>query len=622
MDTIIWSHILYELSLSVSGEQELDKLVNKATYTFLKKLDCAYASILQYKDDYLDPLCVIPRAALNEPVFNEIINTYYEKMMQGEDKRYIVLKKDLNNYGFSLQNFGLFIMGINNPIEEIFLKELLPIISTLAQNCFFALDIAKKQHAIKTELKKERHLLRVILDTIPDLIFYKDMKGVYKVANKAAESFSSLNPKEIIGFTDWDIHSQAEASKSIMMDRKIIESGHAHRFEEQYKHCGGYQVPFEVIKVPVYDTEGNNMGIVGISRDITERKHYEQQLEYTSAHDQLTGLYNRRYLEEKIERLDTVQQLPISIIMGDLNGLKLANDIFGHQEGDNLIIRTAEIIKESCRQRDLIARWGGDEFVIFLPQTGAKSADGICRRIKEKCNSQKSGYLQVGIALGRATKNKTTDSIWQVLKEANERMFSDKYMHAQNYKKAVVSSLRSALLKKSMETEEHAERLKIVCRKIGIKMKLSTSELNKLELLAILHDIGKVAIKKTILMKPGPLTKEEWIQMKKHPEIGYRFARAVPELSPVADYILSHHERWDGKGYPRRIREEDIPLLSRILAVADAFDAMTNDRSYRKAITMKEALTIIKKNAGTQFDPQVVNVFCQLYTAEKDDIQL
>ena len=620
MDTIIWSHVLYELSLSVSSEQKLENLLKKAALAFLKKLDCAHVSILQYDDDHLVPACVIPRVTLRDPAYYELIAEFKRLLKQDSGKKYFISKRELYFYGFPLQNFGLLIMGRSEPVKEIFLKELLSITDMLAQNCFFNIDAVRKRQAVEAELEKERKLLRVIIDTIPDLIFCKDANGVYKVANKAAEDFSSLSG-EMVGHTDWDIHSLEEASKSRIMDHKVMRSGHVQRFEEQFKHRRGHWVPLEIIKVPVYDTEGKCTGIVGVSRDITERKHYKQQLEYAGAHDQLTGLFNRRFLEREIKRLDTLQQLPISVIMGDLNGLKLANDVFGHQAGDNLLIKAAEIIRRSCRQEDLIARWGGDEFAVFLPRTDAKTAGEIGQRIKKRCLSQKSGHIQIGITLGWATKNIASENIWQVLKEASDKMHSDRYRHAKTYKKTVISSLKSILSEKSMETEEHAERLKTMCRKIGETLGLDNLQLNKLELLAVLHDIGKVAIKKSILLKPGPLTEEEWVQMKKHPEIGYRFARSVPELSPIAEYILSHHERWDGKGYPQGIKGDDIPLLSRVLAVVDAFDAMTNDRTYRKAMPKKEALAEIIRNAGTQFDPKVVDVFCQLKIAGTQNIQ-
>ena len=269
------------------------------------------------------------------------------------------------------------------------------------------------------------------------------------------------------------------------------------------------------------------------------------------AHDQLTGLYNRRFSEREIKELDIAEQLPLSVIVGDLNALKLTNDLFGYQVGDSLLIRTAKIFKEVCRPGDLAARWGGDEFVLFLPRTDFETAGEICRQIKEKCRLQKNEPIRVNIALGRSTKKSPGENIWQILKEASDRMYSDKYLYMDSYKESIIASLKSALFKKSTETEEHAERLKIICREIGERMGLNSGQLESLELLAMLHDIGKVAIGKDILMKAGPLNDEEWAQMKKHPEIGYRFARSVPELAPISEHILSHHERWDGKGYPR-----------------------------------------------------------------------
>ncbi|WP_041275127.1 HD-GYP domain-containing protein [Desulfotomaculum nigrificans] len=217
----------------------------------------------------------------------------------------------------------------------------------------------------------------------------------------------------------------------------------------------------------------------------------------------------------------------------------------------------------------------------------------------------------MSIALGYATKNKAKENIWQVLKEAEEWMYRNKLLQSKSYRNAIISSLKATLFEKSMETEEHAERLKEISLKIAKGLGISDKQMDELELLAVLHDIGKVAIKESILMNPGKLTEEEWEEMKKHPEIGYRIARATPELAPVAEYILCHHERWDGRGYPRGLKGEEIPLLSRILAVADAFDAMTNDRPYRKAMSREESLAELERNAGTQFDPEIVSAFIE-----------
>ncbi|MDZ7836914.1 MAG: diguanylate cyclase [Actinomycetota bacterium] len=330
--------------------------------------------------------------------------------------------------------------------------------------------------------------------------------------------------------------------------------------------------------------------------------------------DYLTGLYNRIFFEAEKDRLDTPRQLPISIIMGDINGLKLINDAFGHLKGDELLIDVANILKNSCRSEDIVARIGGDEFAILLPQTDSQSAEIIRKRIYDACKKRSSNGSSIypSISLGCATKNNEEEKIDIIFMAAEESMSRQKLLESRSAHSSIIGSIKTIMFEKSQETEEHADRLINLSKKLGLSMLLKNDELNELELLCTLHDIGKMSIPANILSKPGKLSDEEWIEMRKHPEVGFRIAQATSELIPIAKYILCHHERWDGKGYPQGFKGEEIPLLSRILSIVDAYDAMTNDRAYRSAMTKEEAMEEIRANAGTQFDPEISQLFLKL----------
>ncbi len=332
-------------------------------------------------------------------------------------------------------------------------------------------------------------------------------------------------------------------------------------------------------------------------------------VQYLSFHDQLTGLYNRYFLENEMERLDTERQLPISIIMADLNGLKLVNDTFGHEVGDEILKQTAEILRTSCRKEDIIARWGGDEFVLLLPQNAEEDANAICNRINEKCKETYIKDLPLSLALGSATKNSTEKALAQTITEAEEGMYKQKLAKRQQISSAVLNTLLKNLEAKSFETEAHYSSMQDVAHKIGKKIGLSESELNRLEMLIPMHDIGKINIPGEILTKEGSLSPEEWELMKQHPVTGFRIACAIEEFAHMAEDILAHHERWDGSGYPQGLKGKEIPLLARITAVADAYEVMTSGRPYKEPMTKEEIKAEFKRCAGTQFDPELVEIF-------------
>jgi HD-GYP domain-containing protein (c-di-GMP phosphodiesterase class II) len=199
-----------------------------------------------------------------------------------------------------------------------------------------------------------------------------------------------------------------------------------------------------------------------------------------------------------------------------------------------------------------------------------------------------------------------------IFREADNNMYREKLHRKQSIRSAIVQALMKALEARDFITEGHAERLQSVVAAVGESMGMSDSKLVDLRLLAQFHDIGKVGVPDRILFKPGPLTREEYAEMQRHSEIGHRIAQSAPDLVPIADWILKHHEWWNGEGYPLGLAGEEIPLECRILAIADAYDAMTSDRPYRKAMGHEEALMELGKKAGTQFDPKLVQIVLML----------
>jgi len=266
-------------------------------------------------------------------------------------------------------------------------------------------------------------------------------------------------------------------------------------------------------------------------------------------------------------------------------------------------------LKTACRSDDILARWGGDEFVILLPKTSIAAAEEIAQRIKRECSILFIRNIPVGLAIGMASKTDHEQNIEDIILEAESNMYKNKLAGKQSSAGSVIAALEQALYEKSNETMEHTQRLKELSLKLGKKLKLHPHQLDELSLLASLHDIGKVAVPETILLKEGALSENEWEIIKRHSETGFNIAQSSPQIAHIAKYILSCHENWDGSGYPQGLAKEEIPLLSRIVSITDSYDVMTSKRSYKTAMSGEDAVRELKRCAGTQFDPVLVEKF-------------
>ncbi|MCF8001966.1 MAG: PAS domain S-box protein [Halanaerobiales bacterium] len=485
------------------------------------------------------------------------------------------------------------------------------------------LDITERKKA-EEEVKQSEQRLDSLISNTPAVIYS------YNVNDSDEEltfdtTYINDNIQNVLGFAPDDFFGQEEFHKSCIHpdDRERL-------FEEIQKLIKG-ETDSIIITFRFKDSSGNyhwlrdservvsredkEMKVFGAFWDITERKQAEEQLQYKTFHDELTGLYNRAYFEEELNRYDNKRQLPLSIIMGDVNGLKIANDTFGHKEGDKLLKRIAQIIENSCRQEDLVARIGGDEFVVLLPQTSKKEAEKIYERIKVACQKAEKDPIKPSIALGGATKKETTDDFETVLKKAEDKMYQNKVHESPSVHNTILDSLETMLRETTNETLEHSQRLKDLAVDLGKRLNLSRHKLDVLASLADLHDLGKVAISKNILQKPCSLNSKEWEEVKRHPEIGYKIASSSSKLNEIAEGIYCHHEHWDGDGYPQGLAGEEIPLLARIISIVDAYDVMTNGRPYKEPMSKEEALAEISDCAGSQFDPELVEEFIELQEA-------
>jgi diguanylate cyclase (GGDEF)-like protein/PAS domain S-box-containing protein len=345
-----------------------------------------------------------------------------------------------------------------------------------------------------------------------------------------------------------------------------------------------------------------------------ERKSTEEKIKHLSFHDSLTGLYNRAYFEEELERYNFPRYYPLSIVMLDVNGLKVINDTFGHSEGDRLLQHLSQVLTSVSRQGDILARIGGDEFAILLPSTTSEEAHNFCERIKKACQQDKIKpiYLRPNISLGHTTQEGEYKDINSLLKKADRNMYQDKLFNGKSREKHFLEAFRIVLAERDPHTHLHAQRLQELALSLGKRVGLSEYQLGNLKLLALLHDIGKIGIPDSILFKTYILTLSEWKKMREHSRIGYRMAKNIPDFAPIAQEILYHHEHWDGTGYPDGLKGEKIPLLSRIISIVDAYDVMQSRRPYKGPISKTKALKEIKKCAGTQFDPQLVEIFLKI----------
>ena len=460
---------------------------------------------------------------------------------------------------------------------------------------------------VKKEIIKQKNMLNSIIDAIPESIFFKDVNSKYLGCNLAFEELFDVKREEIIGKGNEVLAlSKDEAENFVTKDKEVLETGKCIKVESIHTYKNG-KVFLEDIKAPIFGEGNEIIGVVGTSRDITERKKLEDKLTYLSYRDKLTGLYNRTYFDKVSEEYNKNKEDIISIIMGDMNGLKIVNDSLGHLEGDRFIVEISKIIKKVVKDKGEVVRWGGDEIVIILKGTDKDKAIEISEDISNECLLANHKPVPLSISLGVSSgKGK---NINELITEAEKEVYKNKLLNDATIRKATINSIKRNIYNND-ESKKRIKRMMKLANKIGEDMKLSKNEMDNLRLVVKLHDIGKVGISYEILEKGNNLTKEEIELIKLHTEKGYRILQADKDLSHIASAVLTHHERWDGKGYPLGLAGNSIPFCARVVYLLNAYDYMINGKDEK--ISEEEAIEVIKKESGKKFDPRLVKVFLRV----------
>lgn len=485
-------------------------------------------------------------------------------------------------------------------------------------------DISQRKRMEKS-LFIEKERLRTTLLSIGDGVISTDACGCITLINKVAENLTEWCQQEAYGLpldqvlrlVDEYTGESYENPASRVLDTGAITELNNHTI---LLSKNGRAIPVEDSAAPIRDPDGHITGVVIVFRDFTDKKEKQEQIEYLSFHDHLTGLYNRRYFDEELKRLNTPRNLPLSLLIFDVNGLKLTNDAFGHMAGDRLLKKVAQTMQELSRSDDIIARIGGDEFVILLPQTEIQEAKELAKRINTTLNHEHLEAGQVSISSGWGVKTTADEEIAEVFKAAENKMYQYKISERNSTRNEAIQFIMKTLYEKLPREQEHSERVSKISGLIGAAMGMTKEEINELKTAGALHDIGKIAIGNEILDKADELSDFEWLEIRRHPEISYSILSSLNDYAPLANIILVHHERYDGKGYPKGLVGEEIPLAARIIAVADAYDAMTYGRPYKEPLTAEAAIDEITAGKYTQFDPEIADIFLRIMSENINEL--
>ncbi len=485
-----------------------------------------------------------------------------------------------------------------------------------------AQDITQRK-LLEQELYESHQKFIAIFEKSPVAIEFFDANGKHTYANDAAnELFGVIYPEELKGLKLFDNPNLNPELVEKIANFENVSIEIEYDFEKVKEH-NLYQTTKSgkrILKLSITPLIKNKElnGYILHSEDITLERQKQKEIEYLSYHDYLTNLYNRRFFVRSFHRLVSKSRFPLGIMMIDINGLKIINDAYGHTQGDIAIKLVSKLFMKVFKDEEVVARIGGDEFAVLVPDKDSLQMQEYKEKIIELVQDINVGNIEISLAIGYDVIMDADRDIDEILSTAENYLYRHKVTVGTSVRNHAIKAILNTLTDKYEEEKIHSERVSNFCKRIGIELGISKEEVDLLELAGMYHDIGKISIPDAILNKPAKLTNEEYEIIKTHTQIGYQILKAADEYSGLAEYALSHHERWDGRGYPKGLKGTDIPLFSRIICIADSFEAMTADRPYRKGMSVDDAIQEIKRCSGTQFDPEIASIFIRKILTEEN----
>ena len=476
------------------------------------------------------------------------------------------------------------------------------------------------------KLAFERNRFQQTLLSIGDGVMVVDKDGKVEMLNPVAESMTGWSLDAARGLPYLEVFRLSHEQPDMKIKDPIRIALDTDRVQEMENHAvltsrDGKTFFLEDSAAPVHNDTGAIVGVVLVFRDVSAKREQLKKIEYLSFHDALTGLYNRRFFEEELHRLDTKRNLPISIIVGDVNDLKLTNDVFGHTYGDVLLERFGQVLRRVCRSDDIIARWGGDEYSLLLPRTGASEVQKIISRIREEFSKEQVKAIQCSVSMGGATKEVHEEDLQEVVSQAEENMYQAKIQEHSQVNRATLDAIVQQFHESSPREKEHAERVSHLCEAIGKAMGFSKGAVRRLKDAGYLHDIGKIVLDPKLLGNAYTHTTKEWNEIKRHPVTGYRILNSFDNMLDLAEIVLAHQERWDGTGYPKGLKGEEIPEAARLLALAESYERRVYGSGNQDPASKEQALEAIEANKGKHFDPALTDVFLEMMRKEDPDLE-